>query len=77
MAGRIVELDTYPNEIEARFVEGILSGEGISVVVKPMGSGYGGFGATQWISHRVYVVEEDLERAKQILDETEPEHAAT
>ncbi len=68
---KVVRLETYPNEIEAQLVASILEAEQISSVIKPMGGGYGGFGATQWIHHAVFVDEDDLERAEKVLASTE------
>ena len=68
---KIVAFDTYPNEIEAQLISQLLEDEGIQVVVKPLGSGYGGLGVNQWIHHRVYVPEDDLEKAQNLIEEIE------
>lgn len=68
---KIVEFGTYPNEIEAHLVGQILQDEKIPIVLKPLGTGYGGFGVTQWIHHRIYVPEDDLDRARKIIASTQ------
>ncbi len=68
---KLVRLDTYPNEMEARLVANILENEKVLSVVKPMGGGYGGLGVTQWIFHAVFVDEDDLKRATDIMASTE------
>lgn len=77
---KIVPLDTFPNEMEAQLAAQVLQGEGVPVVVKPLGGGYGVFGVTPFIHHRVYVPEDMLERAREVLQagpEPEPEPDAT
>ena len=63
---KVVPLETYPNEMEAQMMAQILEGNGIPTAVQPMGGGYGALGVTQFIHHRLYVAEEDLERAQEI-----------
>ena len=67
---KLVRLETYPNEIEAQLVANILEDERISSVVKPLGGGYGGLGVTQWIFHAVFVDEDDLKLAEEIMAST-------
>ena len=58
-------LDTYPNEMEARMLADILTGEGIPSVIKPRGAGAAlGSGAHSFLPHSVSVLEKDLKRAK-------------
>ncbi len=68
---KLVRFETYPNEIEAQFVAHILEDERIISVVKPMGGGYGGLGVTQWIFHTLFVEEDDLKRAQEVMASTE------
>lgn len=63
---KVVPLETYPNEMEAQMMAQILEGNGIPVVIQPMGGGYGALGVTQFIHHRLFVQEADLKRAKDI-----------
>jgi hypothetical protein len=65
-------VETYPNEFEARLLADILRGEGIRSVIKLMGAGSAlGGGAPTFMPHSVYVLEEDLERAKAVADSVE------
>ena len=63
-----VEFATYPNEMEAQMVAGLLRENGVGAYIQPLGFGYGGIGVTQFIPHRVLVYERNLERAQEILD---------
>lgn len=63
-----VELFTYPNEMEAQMAAQLLRENGIGSYIQPLGFGYGGVGAIQFIPHRVLVYERNLERAREILD---------
>lgn len=63
-----VALATYPNEMEAQMVAQILEENGIPSAVQPLGGGYGALGVIQFIHHRVYVSDDDLERAKELTD---------
>ena len=65
---KIVPLETYPNDMEAQMMAQILEGNGIPAVIQPMGAGYGALGVTQFIPHRLFVQEEDLKRAREIVD---------
>jgi hypothetical protein len=60
---------TYQNEMEARLLEEMLREEGIPSVVKPRGGGYGLFGQDPFIAHSVYVLEENLQKAREIAAE--------
>ena len=63
-----VEFATYPNEMEAQMVAGLLRENGVGAYIQPLGFGYGGIGVTQFIPHRVLVYERNMERAQEILD---------
>ena len=63
---KVVPLETYPNEMEAQMMAQILEGHGIPAAIQPLGGGYGALGVTQFIHHRLYVPEDELERAKEI-----------
>jgi hypothetical protein len=67
MGAKIVPLTTYPNEMEARMAAQILEENDIPAVVKPMGGGYGVLGVTSFIHHRVYVPEDNLKQAEELL----------
>ncbi|MCH7652096.1 MAG: DUF2007 domain-containing protein [Chloroflexi bacterium] len=66
---RAVPLETYPNEMEALMTAQLLESIGIGAFVKPMGGGYGALGVTQFIHHRVYVQERDVDEARKMLDD--------
>ncbi len=66
---KAVPLETYPNEMEALMTAQLLESIGIAAFVKPMGGGYGALGVTQFIHHRVYVQERDVDEARKMLDE--------
>ena len=65
-----VLLTTAPNEIEANLVAGILRDEGIPVMVRPGGPGFGAWASVATFEHAIYVRETDLDRARGILEET-------
>ncbi len=66
---KTVPLDTYPNEMEAFMTAQLLESVGIPAFVKPMGGGYGALGVTQFIHHRVYVQESDVDEARKLLED--------
>ena len=60
-------VDTYPNEIEARLLADILHDQGIRSVIKLMGAGSAlGGGAHTFMPHSVYVLEDNLDRARAV-----------
>ena len=63
---RTVLVATYPNEMEARLLSDRLREEDIPSLVKPMGAGYAFGGTFPFVSHSVYVLESNLEQAKEI-----------
>lgn len=63
-------LTSAPNEIEANLIAGILRDEGIPVMLRPGGPGFGAWASVMSFEHGIYVREVDLERARSILDET-------
>ena len=73
---KAVPLETYPNEMEALMTAQLLESIGIAAFVKPMGGGYGALGVTQFIHHRVYVQERDVDEARKMLDEMVVEAAS-
>ena len=73
---RAVPLETYPNEMEALMTAQLLESIGIAAFIKPMGGGYGALGVTQFIHHRVYVQERDVDEARKMLDEIVVEAAS-
>lgn len=78
---KVVPFGTYPNEIEASLVAQRLESNGVPAAVKPLGGGYGALGVTQFMHHRVYVPEDMMERARQIVEaepgaESEPDPAS-
>ena len=65
----IAFLLSAPNEPMARFWEQVLADEGIPVLVRPGGPGAGGWASVATFSHDLYVRQEDLERAREIVAE--------
>lgn len=65
---REVAIATFPSETEALMVAEILEDHGIPVVLVPLGTGIGGFGATTWRPFALRVRSGDAERARQLLE---------
>jgi len=63
----IAFLMTAPNEPMARFWEDILVEAGIPVLVRPGGPGAGGWGSVATFAHDLYVREDDLAPAREIV----------
>jgi hypothetical protein len=62
-------LTTAPNEIEANLIAGRLRDEGIPVMLRPGGPGFGAWGSSFSFEHGVYVRQSDLDRARDVLGE--------
>ncbi len=62
-------LMTAPNEPMARFWEDVLRDAGIPVLVRPGGPGAGGWGSVATFAHDLYVRQDDLSRAREIVTE--------
>jgi hypothetical protein len=60
---------TAPNEPMARYWEDVLVDAGIPVLVRPGGPGAGGWGSVATFAHDLYVREDDLARAQEIVAE--------
>ena len=69
MSDDIVFLMTAPNEPMARFWEDVLVGAGIPVLVRPGGPGAGGWGSVATFAHDLFVRQDDLLRAREIVAE--------
>jgi hypothetical protein len=65
----IAFLMTAPNEPMARFWEDVLHDAGIPVLVRPGGPGAGGWGSVATFVHDLYVRQDDLGRAREIVAE--------
>ena len=63
----------FPNEMEARLWAGVLEDEGIRSMIKPHGVGYGGWGQSAFLPHGVYVLTENIENARAIIQNGEEE----
>jgi hypothetical protein len=63
----IAFLMTAPNEPMARFWEDILVEAGIPVLVRPGGPGAGGWGSVATFAHDLYVRQDDLAQAREIV----------
>ncbi len=66
--GKIVYLTTVPNEPLAQLSADILRQEGIASMVRASGAGVGAWGSAATLSHDLYVVDSERERALEILD---------
>ena len=69
MSDDISFLMTAPNEPMARFWEDVLVDAGIPVLVRPGGPGAGGWGSVAMFAHDLYVRQDDLARAREIVAE--------
>ncbi len=69
MSDDIAFLMTAPNEPMARFWEDVLADVGIPVLVRPGGPGAGGWGSVATFAHDLYVRQDDLGRAREIVAE--------
>ena len=67
MSDDIAFLMTAPNEPMARFWEDILVEAGIPVLVRPGGPGAGGWASVATFAHDLYVRQDDLARAREIV----------
>jgi len=65
----IVFLMTAPNEPLARYWEDVLVEAGIPVLVRPGGPGAGAWGSVATFAHDLYVRQDDLARAREIVAE--------
>jgi hypothetical protein len=63
----IAFLMTAPNEPMARFWEDVLVEAGIPVLVRPGGPGAGGWGSVATFAHDLFVRNDDLDRAREII----------
>lgn len=68
---KIAYLATAPNEPLARMWAEILEDEGIHVMLKPLGPGYGAWASAATFEHELYVVQSQLARAQEIIAEVE------
>lgn len=62
-------VEVYPNEMLAQLWAGILDQEGIRSMVKPQYGGYGAWGRDVFIPHALYVLGENIDRARAIIKE--------
>ena len=69
MSDDIAFLMTAPNEPMARYWEDVLVEAGIPVLVRPGGPGAGGWGSVATFAHDLYVRQDDLARAREIVAE--------
>ena len=69
MSDDIAFLMTAPNEPMARYWEDVLVEVGIPVLVRPGGPGAGGWGSVATFAHDLYVRQDDLARAREIVSE--------
>jgi hypothetical protein len=65
----IAFLMTAPNEPMARYWEDVLVEAGIPVLVRPGGPGAGGWGSVATFAHDLFVRQDDLARAQEIVAE--------
>lgn len=74
--GSLVHVATAPNEIEARLWKGILEEDGIQSMIK-VAESLNLYLSPLALEHRLYVLEEDEQQAREILDSIvtyEPEY---
>ena len=71
---RIVRITTARNEPMALLTKQVLEGEGIGVLLKPIGVGYGGWGNANNLMHDVYVLEGDESHAREVLESVADGH---
>ena len=64
-------LEVYPNEMIAQFWADILRQEGIRSLIKPQYAGYGGWGRDSFIPHALFVLGENIERAREAIKEVD------
>jgi hypothetical protein len=69
MNDRLAFLITAPNEPIALMWQDMLRDAGIPALVRPGGPGAGAWGSVATFEHELYVRDEDLERARQIVAE--------
>ena len=67
----------FPNELIAGFWVGVLEQKGIPSLVKPQMGGYGMWGHDSFIPHGIYVLQERLDDARDILDGDQGEAGQT
>jgi hypothetical protein len=73
----IAFLITAPNEPIARLWEQMLAEAGIPALVRPGGPGAGAWGSVATFEHDLYVRQDDLHRARQIMaEETDDDSVA-
>ena len=67
-------IEVFPNEMIAQFWSGVLIEEGIRCLVKPWSGGYGMWGQDAYLPHALYVLPDDVARARELIpkDEQEP-----
>jgi hypothetical protein len=63
----IIFLATAPNETIALFWKEMLDDAGIPALLRPGGPGAGGWGSVAMFAHDVYVRQDDLTRAQEII----------
>ena len=66
--GKIVYLTTVSNEPLAQLSADILRQEGIASMVRASGAGVGAWGSAATLSHDLYVVDSEHDRALEILN---------
>ena len=67
MSDDLAFLMTAQNEPMARYWEDVLVDAGIPVLVRPGGPGAGGWGSVATFAHDLYVRNDDLDRAREIV----------
>jgi hypothetical protein len=73
----IVLLTRIPNEPLAQLCRQVLEDEGVRVMLKPGGPGFGGWGSAANLEHELYVLESQADDARKILAEFEAEPGET
>ncbi len=65
----VVYLATEPNEPLAQLAAQVLRDEGIRVLLRPSGPGFGAWGSVATFAHELFVLRSDVERARRVLAE--------
>lgn len=68
-----VLLKVFPSEIDAEMWASILEDEGIRSVIKPQGVGYGWMGPLAFVPYALYVMEEEIQKAREIIQSNDGE----
>jgi hypothetical protein len=69
--GKVVYLATAPNETLAQLWIQALRDAGVKAMAKPLGPGFGAWASAFTLEHALYVLESQLETAREVLSDLE------